>query len=137
MRSRSLALSSTSIASFVCLVGMTSLPFCGVEPRPPNVHKLTGGVHQRAHPLEIKLARSPPGPEAKVEITAYRAVPGETIIAVLSVHLCTQKSGMITYCRYCGGKGTSGWQRDAETLGTTSDGRSTTCCGGSAPATLL
>jgi len=28
-----------------------------------------------------------------VEITTCRAVPGETIIAVLSVHLCTQKSG--------------------------------------------
>ena len=67
--------------------------------------------------------------EDEVEITTCRAVPGETIIAVLSVHLCTQKSGMISYCRYCGGKGTSGWQRDAETPRTTSDGRSTTCCG--------
>jgi len=90
------------------------------------------GVHQRAHLLEIKLACFAARAEAEVEITACRAVAGETS-GLRSMHLCAQTRDMIILR----GQGQSGWQRDVETLRTTSDGRSTTYCGGSAPATLL
>ena len=55
-----------------------------------SAEALPHAVRKRAHVLNITLARSLPGAEDEVEITTCRAVPGETIIAVLSVHLCTQ-----------------------------------------------